>query len=218
MRIALCDDHPIVADGIAMLLQAMTPQLYMERHFTAHSLLQAAPNWLQMDLVMLDLGLPDANGLETLRRLRGLRDDVPVVIISSQADRTTILRAIDEGAMGFVPKSSATSTMMQALQVVLDGNVYLPPMEDESNIPLQGTLNLTPRQWQILRRILQGKVIKNIARELDIAECTVKTHVTPILRELGVTTRTEAIVKAGLMQLRLPPEPVGGVESGGGTT
>jgi DNA-binding NarL/FixJ family response regulator len=205
MHIALCDDHPVVADGIAQLLQALDANLKIERHTTAKSLLSAAPRWIDLDLVLLDLGLPDNEGLATLRRLRVIRDDVPVVVISAMTDRTTVLDVIEVGAMGFIPKSSSTERMLEAFKVVLDGNIYLPP----DDVPIKQNapqLNLTPRQWQILRRILEGKPIKRIATEFDIAECTVKTHITPILRELGVTNRTEAIVKAGAIGLRFPSE------------
>lgn len=197
-----------MADGIALLLQALTLKLMVERYATAGSLLAAAPDWLEMDLVLLDLGLPDADGLSTLKKLRSLRDDVPVVVISGSTDRPTVLQAIDLGAMGFVPKTSSTSVMIEALRTVLEGGVYLPPPDGGPRTPVAEIprLHLTPKQWQILRCILQGKPIKRIATTMNIAECTVKTHITPILRELGVTTRTEAIVRASAMNLRFPQE------------
>jgi DNA-binding NarL/FixJ family response regulator len=208
VKIVLCDDHPLVADGIALLLQALAPDLLVERHTTAAGLFAAAVNWQHMDLVLLDLGLPDTQGMQALRHLRSLRDDVPVVVISGITERSTILEAIDQGAMGFVPKTSSTVSMLEALQTVLNGDVYLPPMADTtdpSRAQVGLTLNLTPKQWDILRCILEGKPIKRIATTLNIAECTVKTHVTPILRALGVTSRTEAIVRVSQLGLRIPP-------------
>jgi len=212
MHVALCDDHPIVADGIASLLIDLDGSIRITRYHSASSLLREALDWRDVDLVFLDLLLPDLDGFVALTRLRELREDVPVVVISGAADRFNVRRAIDLGAMGFVPKSSSTALMRHALRRVLDGAIYIPPEDllvgSGSEEPPEAQLDLTPRQWQILRRVLQGKPIKRIANELAIAESTVKTHITPILRALNATTRTEAIVKAGAIGLKLPPELV----------
>lgn len=207
MNIALCDDHELVADGISLLLKALAPELKVERHSTAHGLLHAAPAWESMDLVLLDLGLPDSYGMQALKQLRTLRDDVPVVVISGAVERGIILEAIDNGAMGFIPKTSSSGKMLDALKVVLNGDVYLPPLPDSpATNHSHGNVNLdlTPKQWQILRCILEGKPIKRIATTLNIADSTVKTHITPILRVLGVTSRTEAIVRVAQLGIQLP--------------
>jgi DNA-binding NarL/FixJ family response regulator len=207
MKIAICDDHPVVADGIALLLRSLDATLQIERFGSAAALLTAASGWVDMDLILLDMGLPDSDGITALKRLRELRDDVPIVVVSGISDRRTVLQAIDSGAMGFVPKTASTNDMLEAFKIVLDGGISLPPEDLMGNYPgvaAGAQLELTPRQWQILRSILQGKCIKRIARDLEITEATVKAHTTPILRKLGVTTRTEAIVKVGQMGLRLP--------------
>jgi len=208
MHIVICDDHAFVADGIAMLLRQLDSKVRVQLHLDADSLMTAAPTWTDVDLVLLDLVLSQTDDLSTLERLRSCRDDVPVVMVSGFASRQQILRAIDLGAMGFIPKSSSTAAMMKALRIVLDGGVYLPPGDmhyrESGTAVTARELALTPRQWQILHRVLQGKPVKRIANELNIAESTVKTHLTPILRELGATTRTEAIARAVTMGLRFP--------------
>jgi DNA-binding NarL/FixJ family response regulator len=207
MRIAICDDHPVVVDGISMLLHSLDPDIHIERLTCAADLFKAAPIWRGMRLLLLDLGLPDGDGLETLKHLRALRDDVPIVVVSGTYDRRSVLRAIDCGAMGFVPKTSGSQEMLAAFRTVLDGGIYLPhDTEGHFKSPSQAdpTLQLTPRQWQILHSVLLGKSVKRIALDNDIAESTVKAHITPILRAMGVTTRTEAIVKAGQIGLRIP--------------
>ena len=199
MHIVLCDDHALVADGIAMLLRSFDPLLRISTFLDAASLLAAAPRWQDVELVLLDLTLPDASGMRTLLQLRSLREDVPVVVLSAQSDRTTVLKAIDAGAMGFIPKAATTQTMTQALRIVLAKGVFVPDSALDwmpSPEQLRDRLDLTAREWEVLHAVLKGQSVKQIARDLDIAPGTVKTHVSMILRALGVTTRTEAIVKA----------------------
>jgi DNA-binding NarL/FixJ family response regulator len=201
MHIALCDDHALVADGITLLLKSLDPLVRVTPFYSAAALLAAASGWTDVDMVLLDLALPDAAGLETLHRLRALHEDVSVVMLSGHADRTTVLSAIEAGAMGFVPKSATTQVMLEALRIVLAHGVYVPDVALglgplRSGKPASAGPALTPRQWDVLYAVLKGQPVKRIARDLDISESTVKTHVSAVLRELEVTTRTEAIVKA----------------------
>jgi DNA-binding NarL/FixJ family response regulator len=203
MHIALCDDHALVADGIALLLRTLDPQIRVTTYHSAEAMLAAVPGWSDVGLVLLDLALPDAQGMDGITRLRALRDDLAIVVLSGLSDRATVLRALDAGAMGFIPKSAPTQLMTQALRVVAQGGIFVPDVAIGVIASRAGGQrpSLTRRQWDVLYAVLQGKPNKRIARDLDIAESTVKTHVSTILQELGVTTRTEAIVKA--MQLGL---------------
>jgi DNA-binding NarL/FixJ family response regulator len=199
MHLALCDDHALVADGITLLLESLDPLARVTPYYSAKTLLAAAAGWTDVDLVLLDLALPDTSGLETLYQIRALREDVPVVVLSGHADRTTVLSVIDAGAMGFVPKAATTQTMLEALRIVLAHGVYVPDVAlDQCNRCEANSAGpaLTPRQWDVLHAVLKGQPVKRIARDLGISDSTVKTHVTAVLRELKVTTRTEAIVKA----------------------
>lgn len=207
MKMAICEDHPLVSDAMVQLLRQVDDQVQVEKYATATSLLEAARSWGMMNLVLIDIGLPDSMGYDTLIRLRAARDDIPIVVVSGFTDRQTVLQAIELGAMGFVPKTASTDDMLAAFRVVLEGGLFLPDLGDHGGPGPAGDrnpLNLTPRQWQILRSVLEGKSIKRMAQELDITEATVKAHITPILRSLGVTTRTEAIVKAARLGLRFP--------------
>jgi DNA-binding NarL/FixJ family response regulator len=145
-----------------------------------------------------------------------------VVVLSASDQREDIMRSIDLGAMGFIPKTSSNPVMLQALRLVLSGGVYLPPVAlgpragiaapppTRAADPAPGTsardLGLTARQAQVLQLILQGKPNKVICRELGLAEGTVKIHVAAILRALNVSTRTQAVIEAS--RLGLHPEPV----------
>jgi DNA-binding NarL/FixJ family response regulator len=207
MRVAICDDHPVVVSGIALLLRSIDESIGIDQFACATDLYAAAIQWTDIDLVLLDLGLPDSDGVETLKKLRELREDVPVVVVSGTSDRQCVTRVIDLGAMGFIPKSTSVEEMLAALRTVFQGGIFLPKeyLASAGSVATEArSLNLTPRQWQILHSILRGKSIKHIARDLDITGSTVKAHVTPVLRELGVATRTEAIVRAGQLGLRIP--------------
>jgi DNA-binding NarL/FixJ family response regulator len=176
-------------------------------------------------LVILDLGLPGMSGMEGLAWLQARHPQVPVVVMSSADDQETVLRALDAGAMGFIPKSSASVVLRGALELVLAGGIYLPP---SVFLPQRGgavpppavkpvaeasladppactpeSLGLTHRQAEVLDLILQGHPAKSICRALDLAPGTVKTHTTAVLRALKVTNRTQAVVAASQLGWRL---------------
>lgn len=208
MRIVFCDDQPILAEGLSAVLRTRYPDLRFHYYPSAAALLGGADNWADADLLIMDLRLPDANGFSLLTRVRALRERLPVVILSAENSRESVLRALDLGAMGFIHKSSPIQDVVAALETVAKGGIHL-PLADlmPGSVPAQGaparqSLDLTPRQLQILHRVLQGKSIKRISADMGIAESTVKTHVTPILRALGATTRTEAIVKAAALGIK----------------
>ncbi|MBV8124395.1 MAG: response regulator transcription factor, partial [Paucibacter sp.] len=179
------------------------------------------------DLVLLDLQLGDANGFDLLTEFRGNYPALPVVVISASDRSSDVIRAIDQGAMGFVPKRSGTEVLMQALKLVMSGGIYVPPMSLTTDGSAQGvadtqadkllqmselargsefqrhtdleSLSLTPRQTDVLGLLLQGKPNKLIARELGVSVETVKDHVAAVLKALGVSSRTQAVLAVGQM-------------------
>jgi DNA-binding NarL/FixJ family response regulator len=214
MRILLVDDHALFRDGLGLLLRDLQPDVAVSHAATVEQALSATAT-SEFDLVLLDLALPGRSGFEALEELRRLREDLPVVVLSSTDDPRQVMAAIQSGAMGFVPKSSPSAVMIAALRVVLAGGIYLPPdtllgaesMRDHDGSPVLAPagLGLTPRQLDVLRLILEGKSIKRISQALNTTENTTKTHVGAVLRALGVTTRTQAIVMVHRLGLRLPP-------------
>lgn len=199
----------MVADGIAMLLRSISTDLHITQYHDANSLLTSASDWKDVCLVMLDLALPNPEtGSNTLRTLRTLRPELPVVIISGVGDFHTVMQTLDIGAMGFIPKSHTSSQLFEALRVVLSGNVYLPASFNSQTITAttKSELKFTKRQWQVLYQVIQGKSIKLIAANLFISENTVKTHVSQILGELGCSTRTQAVVCVHERNVKFPPE------------
>lgn len=209
MKLLLVDDHPLFRDGIALLLAELAPKVVVCHAGNLNEALVALAGEPAIDLILLDFILPGTHGLQAIEALRDRCPEVPVVILSAQADPLTVLRSIDLGAMGFIPKSSPTESLFEALRVVLAGGVYVPPLDVPGLAPqtqarpftTPDSLGLTPRQTQVLRLILEGKPMKLIARELGLSHNTAKTHVSAVLRALAVTTRTQAVVAANRMGL-----------------
>ena len=211
MRILLVDDHALFRDGVALLLKELDPAVQVLHAANLGEALAALGGGTDIGLILLDLILPGAHGFQALEAIRERHPGVPLVMLSSQEDQVTVLRSIQLGAMGFVPKSASSQQMFDALRTVLAHGIYVPPLSLAGialAVPVQprtspAELGLTQRQTQVLRLILEGKPMKLIARELGLSPNTAKTHVSAVLRALCVTTRTQAIVAASRMGLVL---------------
>lgn len=198
----MVDDHPLFCDALVMTLQAVFP---IENVATAASLAQALDRLEQPpapDLVVLDLNLPDVSGFDGLLRLRKATK-AAILVVSSMADTRTINAAISAGAAGFVAKHSQRDMFRRALESLAAGEVYIPqghvPLtesDDASQDALVRLSSLTAQQARILELICEGKLNKQIAFDLSIAETTVKAHVTAIMRKLDVHSRTQAVLIA----------------------
>ena len=206
----VADDHPLFREAIAAVIAAGLPDTRLLEAESLGEALHHAGNCTALDLVLLDLGLPDASELEGLRALRAAHPWLPVAILSADQERRTILDALDLGAVGYIPKSTPRRDLLAALAQLLEGQVYLPPeimrrpaapcsSSVGAGMPSPGPrfAELTDKQLEVLLRLSRGASNKVIARELDIAETTVKTHVSAILRKLGVPGRVQAILAAG---------------------
>ncbi len=205
----VADDHPLFREAIAAVIEAGLPDSRLLEAESLDQALRHAAACAELDLVLLDLGLPDASGLEGLRALRAMHPWLPVAILSADQERRTILDALDLGAVGYIPKSTPRRDLLAALAQLLEGQVYLPPEimrrpaaprtpSAGPGMPSPGPrfTELTDKQLEVLLRLSRGASNKVIARELDIAETTVKTHVSAILRKLGVPGRVQAILAA----------------------
>jgi DNA-binding NarL/FixJ family response regulator len=169
-----------------------------------------------LHLVLLDLNLPDRNGFAVLTELRQHYATISTVVLSTSSDRDSVLRALDLGALGFIPKSAPREIIASALRLVFSGGVYVPPealapAETKKAMPAQlaspADAGLTQRQVEVLALMMRGKSNKAISRLLDMAEPTVKHHVTAILKALRAANRTEAVIAAGELGWKLPQVP-----------
>ena len=192
------DDHPLFCDALELTLRSFERFHTVETRGKlddAIALLDSAP---APALVLLDLNLPDVTGLDGLIRLRRHAQGAPVVIVSSMTDDAVIKGAIAAGASGFVPKHSARSVFRDAIAAIERGETYKPACHAEGDADdgdtrvLSQLASLTNQQARILELICEGKLNKQIAYDLSIAEATVKAHVTAIMRKLNVQSRTQA--------------------------
>jgi DNA-binding NarL/FixJ family response regulator len=228
LKILVVDDHPMMADALRLALLTLERAADVVCVGDLASALAATADDT-FDLALLDLGLPDCAGHDGLARLRDERPYLPVVVVSGASDPETIVSALDLGAMGFIPKTSSREVILNAVRLVASGGIFVPvevlkarstrpAAFDATTAPLPGAgapaasgaaaltpaaLGLTPRQGDVLSLVLKGLSNKLIARKLEIAEGTVKVHVTAVLQALNVSTRTQALIAATRLGLRL---------------
>jgi len=212
----LADDHGLVRHGLQLLIADVLPQLQVQLAGSLAETVAALQAAGRFDLVLLDLTLSDVHGMAGLRRLREEFPFVPVVILSAQDDRDTVLAALDAGAMGFISKAAAPSELKEALnRVLVDHRIHLPQSVSGglAAVPEGGggrelaelaALGLTERQIEVLGYVVQGLRNKEIARLLDRSEVVVKKHVTATLQALGAPNRTKLLVLLSQRGYRVP--------------
>lgn len=199
MRILLADDHQMVRLALRTALAPLGPGTDFVEAGTAEAALAAAGTGEDLDLVLIDVNMPGAGGVEGVRRLRARHPSLPLVVCSAIEDASLVRELLALGVSGFIPKSDSTQVILQAVQLVLAGGTYVPARlmapatAPSAPAPLA---SLTPRQQDVLHQLAQGRPNKLIARELDISEATVKVHLLAIFRALGARNRTEAVVIA----------------------
>ena len=220
MKVLLVDDHPLILSALQAMIQELDPDVKVTAVGSAAAARAALAADANFDLVLLDLQLGDASGFDVLVEMRKAHPALPVVVISASDRASDVIQAIDLGAMGFVPKRASNDTLVDALRLVMAGGIYVPAMHlggtqgpssrAAAAIPAAETatyqvtpsfeeLGLTPRQADVLTQLLQGKPNKEIARRLGLSVETVKDHVQAVLRALGVSSRTQAVLAVSQM-------------------
>jgi two-component system, NarL family, nitrate/nitrite response regulator NarL len=195
MRILLADDHDLVRETIAAFLQAhgFAEVSLAASIGDARAMLVERP----YDLLLLDYSMPGMNGLESMGQLRAEHPKLPVAILSGSASRDLAEAALRAGAVGFLPKTLSAQGMVAAIRAMLAGEVFVPTDLLVSDAPQgDGMLSLTRRETDVLRGLCAGKSNKEIARDLDLQEVTVKLHVKTLSRKLGARNRTHAAMIA----------------------
>lgn len=208
MKILIVDDHALFREGLCYVINELDEQVSILEASNYDRALQHVSDNPDLDLVLLDLNMPGKDGFTVLHTFSKQYPALPVVILSASNQRSDMQRALDAGAMGYIPKDTTGAVMLRAIQLVLSGGVYVPPnMADKADSQLlsTSTVNMTPRQLDVLAMLVQGHSNKIIAADLELAEATVKMHVTSILKSLGVSNRTKAALAAEKLGLCLPP-------------
>jgi DNA-binding NarL/FixJ family response regulator len=205
-RILIADDHPMVRGALVLSVEAAFGRAEILESASFDELLEQLERFGSADLVLLDLLIPGVNGFSGLLKLRSSFPETPVVIISALDEHRLVDEAIALGASGYIPKSTPRHEIVAALHTVASGKLYVPPdmraperrsvlSSAEAEIA-QRLSSLTAQQLRVLQLVGTGKLNKEIAYELDIAETTVKVHVSAILQKLNVYSRTQAVVLA----------------------
>src|SRR6516164_6780415 len=213
MKILVVDDHALIREALHGVLRKLTRDAVILEASNCAQTMEAVASHPDISLILLDLNLPDRDGFSMLAELRERNPAVSVVVLSAAQDRANVIKALDLGAMGYIPKSARNEVMLSALQLVFAGGIYIPPevlvREHLSSgvgraIVSPADLGLTDRQLDVLALMMQGKNTKSICRMLKLAEPTVKYHVTEILKALKVTNRTEAVIAVNELGWKLP--------------
>jgi DNA-binding NarL/FixJ family response regulator len=211
MKILVVDDHVLIREALRGVLKELRSDAVVMEGSDCNQAMQFMAEHADIGLILLDLGLPGRDGFSLLAELRERYPATSVVVLSAQQDRASVVKALDLGALGFIPKSAEREVMLAALELVFAGGIYIPPeiLSRQEPVPSQSAaqapatessrtsprdLGLTERQLDVLALMMQGKSNKVISRDLDLAEPTVKNHITAILRILKVTNRTEAVI------------------------
>jgi DNA-binding NarL/FixJ family response regulator len=224
LKILIVDDHDLILDATRRTVSGIRPDAQILQARTCEGALDLVADTPDLDLIFLDLGLPECVGLEALVRLRAVCDYTRIVVLSGSEDPDQVRQTLELGALGFIPKALPMEQMVLAIQLVLAGGVYIPATaiarispnsarapensEDrEAHLPNEprdagSVLNLTPQQYKVARLVAAGASNKAIARELGLSEPTVKKHVSDgLLRQLKVGKRTEAIAEISRRRL-----------------
>jgi DNA-binding NarL/FixJ family response regulator len=233
MKVLLVDDHPLILSALQAVIQTVGSDVTVIGVDSAAAARAQLREDSDFDLVLLDLALGDADGFDVLVEFRAAYPAVPVVVVSASERSSDVIRAIDSGAMGFIPKSSSHAALHEALGMVMTGSMYVPPSmlglefhrpridgdtvpgvmrpageaplgpaaqpEPHQKLPSIEDVGLTPRQAEVLGLLLQGLPNKLIARQLNLSVETVKDHVAAVLRALGVSSRTQAVLAVSQM-------------------
>jgi len=206
-KILLIDDHILIREALRGVLGELRADAVFFEASNYRQTIDLIEQHDHFDLILLDLMLPDRDGLSTLAELRERCPAAAIVVLSASSEPCNITRALHLGAAGYIPKSTSLKVMVGALQLVASGGIYIPPefviyRDVRVSAAAGGTemspahLGLTERQAEVLTLLMRGKSNKAIAAMLDLTEPTVKNHITAILKALKVNSRTEAVIAA----------------------
>ncbi|CAB1368046.1 response regulator [Denitratisoma oestradiolicum] len=194
MKIMIVDDHPVVRQGIRLILGADAEIEVVAEAANAREAMEQARHQA-LDLIVLDLNLPDQNGFWVLKEVRRIHPDLPVLILSIQPEEHMAVRALKAGASGFLNKESAPEELVKAVRSVMRGKRYISPrLAEWLAVDISGHRESLPherlsdREYQVLCLLASGKSISDIAATLHRSPNTISTYRTRILHKMGIET------------------------------
>lgn len=209
LTIIIADDHPLFRGALRQAVDGMEGHVTIVEAGDFDAARKAAGEHTDADLMLLDLAMPGVSGFSGLMSLRAEFYSLPIVIVSATDDPTTVHRAIELGASGFISKSSGIDDIRNSIRIVLEGDIATPKSykgakeQDPDIADLIGRLRtLTPQQNRVLGMLREGLLNKQIAYELGVSEATIKAHVSAILLKLKVDSRTQAVIQ--LSRITMP--------------
>ena len=205
LEILVADDHKLLREGLKPFLRELASDVAILEAANFNETQGAAAAARDLRLILLDLSMPGMNGMRGVETLHGAHPDVPLVILSGDSRRETVLGAVQAGASGFISKTVSGVAMVNALRLVLSGETYLPSSaisEDDYGVetedggtgrapsPLTG---LSPRDREILALVVEGLTNKEIGRRIGLQEVTIKAHLRSLYRRIGAANRAQAV-------------------------
>src|SRR5262245_52259666 len=219
MKVLVIDDHTLIREALHTVLKQLNRETVIFEASDSRQAMQMVEEHPDLNLILLDINLPDRDGFSVLGELRERYATIAIIVLSAADDQDTVKRAFKLGALGFIPKSTEREVMLNAIQLVLSGGIYIPSEildRGETTSPrlrnklstrkFLDDLGLTDRQIEVLALLMEGKNNKVIAKALNMGVPTVKNQITVILKALKVTSRTEAVIKLGQMGWELSPK------------
>ena len=193
IRVLIADDHALVRAGIRALVERIDGVVVVGEAGKGSEALELVRQ-LGPDLLLLDITMPDGNGFDVLDQLTKLYPEIRVIVLTVHEAGEYAIRAVREGAAGYLPKSAASTELEDAIRTVVSGKRYISPETAQNTIIEQGRgatkrdllATLSPRQREVLRLIAEGRTTKQIARELEISVKTVETHRAQLMERLGI--------------------------------
>jgi DNA-binding NarL/FixJ family response regulator len=221
-EVLIVDDHPLYRLALKGAVAAACENCEVFEADSVGGLFDGLDRHPHIDLLLLDLNLPGAYGFNALAHLRGSRPELPIIVVSASDDARTVRQAMAFGAQSFMSKSADAATVGDSIRAVLRGEVVAPAVldgnwhssADERELEIARRMaQLTPQQFRVLGMLCAGRLNKQIAEDLKITEATVKAHMTVILRKLGASNRTQAVLIAGRLarepdEINLTPEGI----------
>ena len=205
MNILIIDDHPLFIDGISHVLNGLSKKTHIFKATSGVAAIEQLAFGIDFDLILLDLNMPNLGGISLLQRFKADELCMPVVIISSEEQAGLIKETLDWGVMGFIPKSYNSEKILNALNTVLEGNIYIPEsiqvllsrLASHSNTNNQKQAlqksGITNKQMEVLNLLAKGHSNEQISTLLHRTEHTVKSHIAVLFQILGAKNRTECV-------------------------